>query len=530
MSSSHNEVKESSQLDSEIQIQMPQLTITNMTKQKRCKAQSLLPGQAKFVSMMPLLFLSGITCFMDTQATNMALPYMQKDFKISESLVQWSLTIYYLAQASLSIPLAKLGENIGQVNILLILFVLSTGLNIALFFVKNFPAFLVLRFLSGAVCGGQLVCRTSLVRKLAPPEKAQAYIQYLQILLSIMVIIVPLLAGILIDIQWRWVYIACAASAFLNIFTLIPYTNPETPKEKAKFDIWGCIVLFFAIGFLDLAFTILSTYHYLGCGILVVLSAIFFAIFIFVEKRASDPVLPLQLMKNPVVSYLVANICSFYIGTGFGYLLPQTFMFYGHPASQTGVITMAAAIGMLTISLFLPKLSKRFLNKYIMVASFSVNVFTLVCAIIFSSNVYAFIGIMLIYQIVYTFLSQLIFPITLLSVPPQFTSQMSAVPTTARTLAQGVTMCAVSMIMQVSYDSMKTGEGDKRAWANAMRINMIVFLLFQIIGLILLVFRTGYAKNENGKKGFRADKVRQLKIMNGVEENSVLLRENVEGK
>ncbi|CAL6057112.1 Major_facilitator superfamily protein [Hexamita inflata] len=272
MSSSHNEVKESSQLDSEIQIQMPQLTITNMTKQKRCKAQSLLPGQAKFVSMMPLLFLSGITCFMDTQATNMALPYMQKDFKISESLVQWSLTIYYLAQASLSIPLAKLGENIGQVYILLILFVLSTGLNIALFFVKNFPAFLVLRFLSGAVCGGQLVCRTSLVRKLAPPEKAQAYIQYLQILLSIMVIIVPLLAGILIDIQWRWVYIACAASAFLNIFTLIPYTNPETPKEKAKFDIWGCIVLFFAIGFLDLAFTILSTYHYLGCGILVVLS------------------------------------------------------------------------------------------------------------------------------------------------------------------------------------------------------------------------------------------------------------------
>ncbi|CAL6101372.1 Major_facilitator superfamily protein [Hexamita inflata] len=299
MSSSHNEVKESSQLDSEIQIQMPQLTITNMTKQKRCKAQSLLPGQAKFVSMMPLLFLSGITCFIDTQATNMALPYMQKDFKISEPLVQWSLTIYYLAQASLSIPLAKLGENIGQVNILLILFILSTGLNIALFFVKNFPAFLVLRFLSGAVCGGQLVCRTSLVRKLAPPEKAQAYIQYLQILLSIMVIIVPLLAGILIDIQWRWVYIACAASAFLNIFTLIPYTNPETPKEKAKFDIWGCIVLFFAIGFLDLAFTILSTYHYLGCGILVVLSAIFFAIFIFVEKRASDPVLPLQLMKNP---------------------------------------------------------------------------------------------------------------------------------------------------------------------------------------------------------------------------------------
>ncbi|CAL6101374.1 Major_facilitator superfamily protein [Hexamita inflata] len=234
--------------------------------------------------------------------------------------------------------------------------------------------------------------------------------------------------------------------------------------------------------------------------------------------------------KNPVVSYLVANICSFYIGTGFGYLLPQTFMFYGHPASQTGVITMAAAIGMLTISLFLPKLSKRFLNKHIMVASFSVNVFTLVCAIIFSSNVYAFIGIMLIYQIVYTFFSQLIFPITLLSVPPQFTSQMSAVPTTARTLAQGVTMCTVSMIMQVSYDSMKTGEGDKRAWANAMRINMIVFLFFQIIGLILLVFRTGYAKNENGKRGFRADKVRQLKIMNGVEENSVLLRENVEGK
>ncbi|CAL6047283.1 Major_facilitator superfamily protein [Hexamita inflata] len=519
---------DSDKLQSEnITVQIPKINITVIQKQKKFKALSLMPGQAKFAYMMPLLFLSGITCFMDTQATNMALPYMQKDFDVSESLIQWTLTIYYLAQASLSIPIAKFGENIGQVYTLFGLFVISFLINIGLFFVKNFPAFLVLRFISGAVCGGQLVCRTSLVRKLAPPQKAQQYLQYLQILMSIMVIIVPLLAGVLIDIDWPWIYLVCALSAFLNILTVIPYTNPETPKEKAKFDIWGCVVLFCAIGFLDIAFTILSSYHYVGCGVFVVLSIIMFVVFVYIEKKAADPVLPLQLMKNPVVSYIIANVSYFYIGTGLGYLLPQTFMFYGHPASQTGMITTAAALVMLLVSLFLPKLSKKVLNKHIMVTSFSLNVITIICGIVFSSNVYAFIAIWLVFQTINTFFSQLVFPITLLSVPPQYTSQMSAVPTTSKTLTQGVAMCAVSMIMQVSYNSFKTQENDRNAWSNAIRMNMVVFLVFQVIGLILLIFRTGYAQNESTKKGFKQEKVRQLKIMNTGEENSLLLRENM---
>ncbi|CAL6037300.1 Major_facilitator superfamily protein [Hexamita inflata] len=81
--------------------------------------------------------------------------------------------------------------------------------------------------------------------------------------------------------------------------------------------------------------------------------------------------------------------------------------------------------------------------------------------------------------------------------------------------------------MQVSYNSFKTQENDRNAWSNAIRMNMVVFLVFQVIGLILLIFRTGYAQNESTKKGFKQEKVRQLKIMNTGEENSLLLRENM---
>ncbi|CAL5970959.1 Major_facilitator superfamily protein [Hexamita inflata] len=498
------------------------MTISEIKKPQKCKSRHLMVGQAKFSYIIPLIVCTGTSVFLDTTGTNMALPFMQEEFSVSESLIQWTLTINYLAQASLSIPIAKLSEKIGQIRMLYILTSIQCALGVAHYFIKNFPLFLVIRFFTGAVQSGSTVCRLSLIRKLSPPGKAQQYLQYQTIVFSVVAMVIPLLAGITIDYDWRLLYPICAILCFLTLLVLIPYSNPESPKQKFKFDYLGCIILFIAIGTLDLAFTVISTYHYIAMGILLLISALFFFIFVKVEKKAQDPVFPLFLMKNPVSDYMIMNVLCLYIQTGFMYFLPQTLTFYGKSSTSAGAVQMVCAVGMIVISAFVPSLSKKVLNKTIMAWSAAFDIIVLLLCVLFAQNMYAFIILCILYQSVFTFFNNILFPLILLSVPPQFSSQMSAVPPTTRTLSQGLTMCAVSMIQQLSYNGLKVGENDKVAWGNALRINISVFVIFQITCLIVLLLRTGHTKAESGKKKFNAQKVRELKVN---EEAGILLKE-----
>ena len=60
------------------------------------------------------MIISGLLMVLiDNQATGMAQPAIIEEFQISEALAQWSLTIYFLAQAAFSIPLAKFSELLG---------------------------------------------------------------------------------------------------------------------------------------------------------------------------------------------------------------------------------------------------------------------------------------------------------------------------------------------------------------------------------------------------------------------------------
>ena len=72
-------------------------------------------GETPFYRFIPYLIFFSLGSFIDSTGSNLALPYMQGDFNISESLVQWAVSITYIATATLAIPLSKLSEQIGQV-------------------------------------------------------------------------------------------------------------------------------------------------------------------------------------------------------------------------------------------------------------------------------------------------------------------------------------------------------------------------------------------------------------------------------
>src|SRR5215204_3311238 len=137
--------------------------------------------------------------------------------------------------------------------------------------------------------------------------KMQAYFSGVWGLSSV---IGPVVGGFITDqISWRWVFfinlpIGIAAAVIIGLALKEPKLT-----EKPKIDYAGAALLMLAISLLMLALveggasirTLLTLENILLIG-----GAIFFlGLFFFVEKRASDPIIPFDLFKNRTVSVSV---------------------------------------------------------------------------------------------------------------------------------------------------------------------------------------------------------------------------------
>ena len=136
-----------------------------------------------------------------------------------------------------------------------------------------------------------------------------------------MAVISPVICGVLIDINWRLIHYCSAAFYFITLFTTITYENTERTHFK-HFDWLGTLMLFISIILIDVSFTIISAQEFILGAVLLVAGIGLFVGLIFVEKCQDVPVLPIKLLRKPVIDYVLANIMNNYISSVISYLIP----------------------------------------------------------------------------------------------------------------------------------------------------------------------------------------------------------------
>lgn len=472
-------------------------------------------GETPFYRFIPFLVFFALGSFIDSTGSNLALPYMQEDFNISESLVQWAVSITYIATATLAIPLSKLSEQVGQVLMCQIFSVVMLASQMGCAFLKNFYMYLVLKFIFGAASAGIIPSKNAMVRLFVRKENAQKAIMQSTSVMNGCAIVLPIIAGLVIDSNWRILHFIVAGASIVMMLLLFQFENPKHSGQKNKFDILGTILLFFGIAIFDLSFTVISYQKYVVGSVMIVVGLGILVGMIFYEKRVDDPVLPLNLLHNPVLEYVIINVMSNYISGALSYLLPQIFKFNGKSATAASSVQMVQSIVGFTISLFMPLISKKIILKSIMLFGISWQLVFLVLGTICAGNFPATIVCIFMSQIGNQFIVLSLFPTTIMSVPPQYSGQISAIPTTGRTVGQSITYCVTSMVQQMLYQSRKAQdlESDPKAWSFALRINFVISIAMEVGILVLCAVRTGQAASEVHKKRFDPKKVRQLAIM-----------------
>ena len=219
------------------------------------------------------------------------------------SLYSWVFSIYLLAEA-VSIPIyGKLADIFGRKPVFLFgmtLFLLGT----ALCGLSNSMVQLILcRGLQGIGAGAVMPMATTMVSDLYTLRERPRVQGALSSVWAIASVIGPALGGFIVDqLTWHWVFFVNIPFGIASATILIIYLRENVTRLQPQIDYAGAMILVIAIGALMMmlvqggtAWAWLST----PTLILAVTSGVSFGLFILQEKRAPEPLLPLDLMVDP---------------------------------------------------------------------------------------------------------------------------------------------------------------------------------------------------------------------------------------
>ncbi|BDZ68544.1 hypothetical protein GCM10025860_19920 [Methanobacterium ferruginis] len=157
-----------------------------------------------------------------------------------------------------------------------------------------------------------------LLGELLPPGKRSMSIGILSAVSSISTIVGPTVGGLITDtLGWNWVFfINVPIGAFVMILLWKYLPNMGKDIKQKIFDYKGLITYIICLSTLLLALTIIQqgdTTPTLTLVALFACAAVMLLGFIWSERNAEEPLLPLHLFKNNI--FTISAVCMFLIGT-----------------------------------------------------------------------------------------------------------------------------------------------------------------------------------------------------------------------
>ena len=271
----------------------------------------------------------------------------------------WITTAYLLATTIVMPIYGKFGDVLGRRNLFLFAIALFTIASIGCAFATDFWAFVIFRAVQGLGGGGLMILSQAIIADIVPANERGKYMGPLGGIFGLSAVAGPLLGGYFVDhLTWNWAFyinIPIGIAAFaIAWFTL------RLPSRKAtkRIDIPGVLLLSIAttclIFFTDFGgdaaegWTSPLTWAF-GAGMVLATVA-----FILVERRAEDPIIPLQLFRNR--TFVTSTGIGLTLGLGMFAALAfmPTFlqMASGTSAAVSGLLLVPMIVGLMGTSIW----------------------------------------------------------------------------------------------------------------------------------------------------------------------------------
>jgi EmrB/QacA subfamily drug resistance transporter len=313
-----------------------------------------------------------VIVFVDSTVVNVALPAIQRDLGGGLALQQWVVDAYLLTLGSLLLVGGSLGDLFGARRLFLLGIVAFGVMSVACAAAPDGPTLIAARGLQGVAGAILTPAGLAVIAATFSGEERGAAIGTWTAWTGVAFVVGPLVGGWLVThASWRWVFIINIPFA-IGTSALVAYAVPrrEPTGARPRVDVLGGVLCVLGLG--GPVFALIEEPRH-GWGdplILVplVLGVAFLVTFVWWERRAAQPMLPLALFSRR--NFTFANIETLAVYAGLSTLTFFLVLFVqqlaGYTALQAGLALLPITIVMFLLSPRVGRLSMRLGPRFFM--------------------------------------------------------------------------------------------------------------------------------------------------------------------
>jgi len=349
---------------------------------KDSKGMGSLPKKQLIITLIGVM-LSMFVGALDQTIVGTAMPRIVSDLG-GFSEYTWITTVYIITSA-IALPITgKLTDMFGRKYFYIAGLIIFSVTSILCGLSNSMTALIIWRGIQG-IGGGMMMANSfTVIGDLFPPAERGKFMGYMSAVFATSSVIGPVLGGFITDaLSWHWVFFVNIPIGILIIILFALYFPDIKPAaSKHRIDYAGVTTLILTVVPIMLALS-WGGAQYPWDSLLViglfVFSAIMLLLFILIESRVEEPIIPLGLFKNQIVaiSIIVAFLSSFvmFATTTFIPLFFQGVL--GVTATASGTLLIPMTLGSTTGSFLSGQLLSRAGGHYRLQALVGLGIMTI---------------------------------------------------------------------------------------------------------------------------------------------------------